>query len=183
MKEFYLEDKSGFISYNPFRLYDGRGILFYDSDFVKKDIIEFNLPPGKYFLDGKIYKLDRPFEFKKLELPPKQRNYRRKRYQIRFGKNKNKCTVNHRLGTILFDEAFRIAPKYILYDVYAHELGHSYYKSEELADRYASNLMLKWGFNPSQIGRSPILTLTQLNSFDRKRKKAFDMMNIKKIKL
>lgn len=168
MKKLVINKKTGYVSNTPFTIYDSRGITFYSSDFVKGNVSYFNLPKGTYYLTGEIKKTKKPKEYILQRLPRRERNLRKGKYSINFSPNKNKCTINHRLKTIIFDTAFKKAPKYILCDIYAHELGHLLYTTENYADRYATNFLLKRGFNPSQIGRSLHVSLSSKN-IDRKR--------------
>ncbi len=175
MRKLILEQKTGFETRSPFIIYDEREIEFYSSNFTNKikegKKAKFNLPKGIYFIQGFIYKLSKPVHFDSIKLPPKERNFPKQRYKIVFGENKkNKCTIFHKKGIIFFDNVFRIAPKYILYDIYFHELGHQYYITEKYADRYATKRLLELGFNPTQIGRSSILSLSS-KSIDRKKAK------------
>lgn len=174
MKKLVLEQKTGFATSLPFEIYDNRGILFYDNTFVEKiqrgEILKFNLPAGEYQLNGSLIRLDEPVKTKTIILPPKERNINNgKRYRIEFGDNPNKCSIFYDEGLILFDKQYINAPLYIKYGIYFHELGHHFYKTEWKADLYATKKMLEYGFNPSQIGRVGLMTLSS-NSFDRKQK-------------
>jgi hypothetical protein len=173
MRDLVLEEKTGFYSTMPFTVYEPDGKIFYSSDFVDKIANgkkhEFNLPAGIYKYDGSFIKLDRPVPVKNIALPQKERNIIRKRYNIEFGDNPNKCTIFYAKGLILFDNSFKNKPLYIKYAIYYHELGHHFYKTEAKADLYAAKMMLDKGFNPSQIGMASINTLSN-NSFDRKMK-------------
>lgn len=173
MRDLILENKTGFRTSLPFRIVDGRGILFYDDSFTdhieKGEVLNFNLPAGVYKFDGLFIKLENPVETVNFPLPPKERNYPHKRYEIKYGDNPHKCSIFYGPGVILFDNSFKNAPLYIKYGIYFHELGHHFYKTEDKADRYAAKKMLDLGFNPSQIGRAGLMTLSN-NSFDRKEK-------------
>lgn len=173
MKDLILENKTGFRSTMPFTIVDNKGILFYDSTFTdhisKGEPLEFNLPAGFYKYDGSFIKLDSPVKTVNFPLPPKERHYPQKRYKIVFGDNPHKCSIFYEPGIILFDNGFKNAPLYIKYGIYFHELGHLFYKTESKADMYAAKKMLDYGFNPSQVGRVGLMTLSN-NSFDRKEK-------------
>ena len=173
MLKLTLKQKTGFSSKLPFTIYDRWGNEFYSSTFVNKKDSEryfFNLPAGEYSYNGILEKLPKPIEQPNIILPSKERNFKPKRYKITFKSNRNKCTIYHDLGVIEFDVAFYKAPIYILYDVYFHELGHNFYKSEHLADLYATKKMLELGFNQSQIARIPLLTLRPHNTHRKKAK-------------
>lgn len=171
MKDLILENKTGFRTTLPFSIVDNKGILFYDDSFTDHiaagQALEFNMPVGRYRFDGSFIKLDKPVEMPNFPLPPKERHYPQKRYQIKFGDNPHKCSIFYAPGIILFDNSLKDAPLYIKYGIYFHELGHLFYKSEHKADMYAAKKMLEYGFNPSQVGRVGLMTLSN-NSFDRK---------------
>lgn len=171
MKNLILEKKTGFFTSLPFTIYDEKGNVFYSSDFTehigKGKTLKFNLPFGIYKYEGILNKLNSPITVKNIVLPPKERNYPKKKYKILFGDNMNKCTIFYKLGIILFDKSFLNAPLYIKYSIYFHELGHHFYKTEKFADLYAVKMMLEKGFNPSQIGRTSLFALKE-SSFDRK---------------
>lgn len=171
MKDLILEEKTGFRSTMPFSIFDNRGILFYDDSFTnhisKGEPVEFNLPAGFYKFDGSFIKLEKPVKQIDIFLAAKERNLVQKKYKIMYGDNPNKCTIFYAPGIILFDNSFKTVPLYIRYGIYFHELGHLFYKTEEKADAYSAKKMLEYGFNPSQIGRVGLMTLSN-NSFDRK---------------
>lgn len=172
MKNLVLENKAGFYSLFPFVIYEINGNVFYSSDFTDKiekgKPLYFNLPAGQYLYEGSLTKLDNPVKTIKIELPPPERNLQKKRYEIIFGINPNRCTIYYKAGIILFDNAFKEAPLYIKYEIYFHELGHHFYKTEKFADLYAAKKMLDLGFNPSQIGRTSLITLRS-DKIDRKK--------------
>lgn len=171
MQKLILETKTGFSSILPFRIFDNKGILFYSSDFVSKisngQRQNFNLPSGIYEYEGYIIKLPNPIKFKEIKLPIPERNKEQRKYKILFGNNPNKCSIFYDKGIILFDKSFLTKPLYIRYNIYFHELGHHFYKTEKLADLYAAKKMLEKGFNPSQIGYG---ILDSLSSFQQERK-------------
>lgn len=166
-----LDKKTGFTSSLPFDIYDERGILFYSSSFTDKgqngERLMFNLPPGEYKYNGVIRQLDRPLNIPLKKLPPKERRIKKKRYRIEYGDNPNKCTIFYDKGLILFDKSFLKLPLFVRWNIYFHELGHHFYKTEKYADLYAYNKMIKAGFNKTQIGKTSLMTLSN-SSFDRK---------------
>lgn len=171
MKNLILENKTGFTTLLPFIIYELNGNVFYSSDFVNKieqgKRLNFNIPAGRYTYDGAFIKLDNPVKFKVITLPIPERNLHKKKYKIIFSDNPNKCSIFYSTGIILFDNVFKIAPLYIKYGIYFHELGHHLYKTEKFADLYAVKKMLDYGFNPSQIGRVSIFGLSS-ESMERK---------------
>ena len=170
MKPLIIQQKTGFRNLTPFEILDKNGVLFYANYFTQKGSngsINFNLPIGQYYLHGDLMKLKHPVSFGEIKLPKPQRNFKQKKYKITFANNPNKCTIFHDTGLIVFDNFFKNAPRFILLDIYFHELGHNFYKSEQYADMYATKKMLEIGYNPSQIGLSVLITLreTQNNDF------------------
>jgi hypothetical protein len=165
MKDLILEEKTGFLSTMPFTIFEPNGTIFYSSDFTENISegrkLEFNLPLGNYKFDGNFVKLPEPIKTINFPLPPKERHIGSKRYKIEFGNNPNKCTIFYDEGLILFDNSFLQKPLYNRYGVYFHELGHHWYKTESKADLYAVKKMLEYGFNPSQIGRVFLESLSE----------------------
>jgi hypothetical protein len=173
MRELKLEEKTGFSSLLPFTIYELNGQVFYSSDFTDHISagrrLDFNLPAGEYKYDGSFTKLSSPVPVVSVTLPMHERNIQKKRYEIRFGENPNKCTIFYDEGVILFDNSFRNKPLYIKYAIYFHELGHHWYKTEWKADLFSIKKMLDKGFNPSQIGLASLETLTSKpESYERK---------------
>ena len=184
MRDLILEQKTGFTTTLPFTIYESNGQVFYSSDFTDKiakgERLDFNLPLGVYKYDGSFQKLDRPVPVKQISLPIKERNIASKRYDIQFGNNPNKCTIFYDKGLILFDNSFKNKPLYIKYAIYYHELGHHWYRTEAKADLYASKQLLELGFNPSQIGRASLESLSnKKESFERKMKTVYALTNNK----
>lgn len=171
MRDLILEKKAGFMTSLPFNIVDNRGIEFYTSDFTdhikEGKTLKFNLPAGIYKYDGSFVKLWSTVPVNFIMLPPRERNIEQKTYKIEFNNNPNKCTIFYKLGVIVFDYSFMNEPLYVKYSIYFHELGHHYYKTEYKADFYACKKMLDFGFNPSQIGRTALDTLSN-KSFGRK---------------
>lgn len=164
MNKLSLQTKTGFRTKNHFEIYDVNGNLFYSSDFTNKiangETLYFNLPLGDYTFNGQLEKLQTPVKYRKIDLPYPERFIPRGDYDIQFGDNPNKCTIYYDEELILFDNMFKSAPLYIIAGIYLHEMGHHYYESEELADLYMVKMMLKEGYNPSQIGYLPLMSLT-----------------------
>jgi len=173
MRDLILEKKTGFMSRLPFDIYDNKGLLFYDSSFTSHiaggEVLRFNLPIGIYTYNGNLIKLDNPIPVMNISLPFRERNIDTgKKYKIRWGINPNKCTIFYLTGEILFDSSLQDLPLYVRYGIYYHELGHLYYKTESKADFFAAKRMLELGFNPSQIGRTLLIGLSE-KSMNRKK--------------
>jgi len=173
MNNLILEEKTGFSTIMPFDIYETSGQLFYSSDFTthieEGRRLEFNLPAGEYKYNGSFIKLDSAVPTTSIILPLPERNITKKRYNIKFGENKNKCTIFYDQGLILFDNSFKDKPLYVKYCIYYHELGHHWYSSEYKADLYSAKKLLDKGFNPSQIGKAVLDSLSE-KSFNRKMK-------------
>jgi hypothetical protein len=178
MRKISIQHKTGFRSSMPFLINDTNGILFYSSDFTDKikkgQTLNFNLPAGDYIYDGNFIKLDSPVKTANVILPPKERNFAYKRYEIQFGNNPNKCTIFYNKGLILFDNQFLNKPLYIKYTIYFHELGHHWYVTEDKADLFAAKKILELGFNPSQIQLAVLDSLSDKN-IERKMKIVYSL--------
>ncbi len=179
MKEISLDKKTGFIIDEPFVpviINDDRGIYFYSNvDNLPGEC--FNLPPGSYqILSGVFHEISTPIVFKlatlprsEVLLPPNVRDF-----EIVFAKNPNKCTIFYHERMIVFDDSFQTGPKPNFEFVLQHEYGHSYFgygkkydydSAEAFCDLYASNQMLKMGYNPSQIARAQQETLSHRQDY------------------
>jgi hypothetical protein len=183
MYDLVLEKKTGFMSTMPFEIFDNKGILFYDSTFTKHIAegrpVRFNLPIGIYTYNGNFIKLESPIPVLNITLPLRERNIDTgRKYKIKWGENKNKCTIFYKEATILFDNSLLTLPLYVRYGIYYHELGHLYYKTEYKADFYGAKRMLELGFNPSQVGR---VLLVGLSDKSRERKEKMIKMLTKNI--
>lgn len=170
MRKLVVNQKTGFRTSLPFEILDEKGNLFYSDAFTDKiengKVLFFNLPKGEYSYDGYFIKLDNPVPVPNIILPKPERNYDRgKLFKIQFGNNPNKCSIFYDKGLILFDNQFKEAPKFVLFDIYFHELGHLFYETEEFADRFATKALLELGYNKSQIGLSPLLSLSSKNDY------------------
>lgn len=87
---------------------------------------------------------------KSITLPKKERLISKKTKSY-FDPNLNEIAVtNQKTGEIWFGKKFAELPLSARYFVKAHEEGHQFYDSEESADMYAFNELLKKGFSPYQ---------------------------------
>lgn len=171
-----------FRSTGKFTILDERQIKFYGSNFTRKGTqglpVEFSLPIGLYYVDGNIQRI-KPFVRQLPVLPKIERLKEQGDYEIIFAPNPNKCTINYLLKTITFDPVYKTYPKFVLFFILYHEFGHTIYQTEEKADIAAVWIMLKRGYNKSQIGLAPYLTLSQPLSFSRKINVAKILKNLK----
>lgn len=171
MDQIILHKKTGFKNLRlstPIIIRDFRGVEFY-STIGLKPVESFNLPEGKYFLDsGLIGELKNPITVKYLEMPTAQRWFKNpENFNVYFDSNPNKCTVDWDTESITFDNSFKNAPLPNIYFILYHEYGHALYEAETYADMYAANMMLKRGYNMSQIGLAPLTSLSS-KQFERK---------------
>lgn len=166
MRRLFVDKKTGFRVtdvYKPIIIRDERGISFYNTEPLVPKTTEFNLPPGEYYVDsGAFVKAAIPVWYPRKPMPFQQRIFMPDpgKFKIEFGINPNKCSVLWDEGVILFDESFLDRPRNEVDFILGHEMGHRYYKTEAYCDLYAANLMLKWGYNPYQIGMSSIDSLS-----------------------
>lgn len=137
-----------------------RDTLFFDTTKIR-GIKSFNLPKGEYkILRGKISVRNSPVFYEKLYLEPRERNRKLPTdFKIIFERNPHKCLIDWFKKVVIFDTSFKNRPRNELIFIYAHELAHAFFKSEEEADKQAHNFMLDLGFNPSQIIFVPFDTL------------------------
>jgi hypothetical protein len=172
LKAIIISKKTGFknlIPSRPLIIRDFRGKLFY-STVGLKIIDKFNLPEGSYNIEqGDIEPLSEPVKFTIKPLPKPQRFFKLPNdFQIIFEANPNKCTIKWLEKKIIFDTDLLQKTIPELFFILYHEYGHSLYTTEKYADAFAANLMLKKGYNPSQIGSAPITALSSLQ-FERKK--------------
>ncbi len=152
--------KRGFFSPDKnLRIYDKDRKPFYYH--FKEGGREFNLPKGVYYTKNKIKALKLPKKYK-YKFPKKERNIRKpEKIKIFFGKNPHKASVVLQKGIILMDNSFKKFPRFVIEYVLQHEIGHYQFSSETGADAYARCMMLKKGYNPSQIGMASRITLSK----------------------
>ncbi len=167
-----VKKKTGFKNNEPHKpliIRDFRYKIFY-STVGLSEIKSFNMPEGKYFLEqGNVTALGTPVNFPLIPMPKPQRKLPfPTNFEILFSENPNKCTISWTGKKIIFDNSLLEKTIPELWFILFHEYGHSLFKDEALADQMAHNLMVKRGFNPSQIGSAPI---TSLSSFQLERKK------------
>lgn len=165
MTKLTVDEKTGFRirdPYTPVIIRDFRGILFYSTEDQMPKVKEFNLPPGEYFVEsGKFTQMAAPVKYRLLPIPFPERFFDDPgNFEVRFGDNPHKCTISFGGRWILFDESFKEKPIPQIWHTLYHEFGHAKYKTEKYADTYAHNCMLKKGFNPYQISRAHIMSLS-----------------------
>jgi hypothetical protein len=161
-----VESKTGFrnVTGNPVIIIDERGKMFYDTSVLAKRVWEFNLPAGEYqIVQGEFRRLPRPVEFPLAQLPPRERDYfvKPENFEWIFTDNPNTATVAWKERRIYLDNSLREMPLPYIVFIIEHERGHRYYNNESACDLYASNEMIKQGYNPSQIGEAITNTLSE----------------------
>jgi hypothetical protein len=171
VEQLILHKKTGFKNLFPYRpvvIRDFRGIVFY-STIGLSPVEYFNLPEGKYFIDsGTIQILPKPNKKKILPLPTVERVMPSpENFSIVFAENPNKCTVDWAKKMITFDNSFITCELPVIYGMLYHEMGHQYYDTEKYCDLFACNMMLQKGYNESQCGKWPLLSLSH-EQFERK---------------
>lgn len=158
---YFLDEKSGFTCF------DKEVIVFKDNSelfYSKKNAnypnpFRFNLPRGVYVCFNEIYKNIKPHEYELEKLPPKEKNTPKKKPIIKWAKNPNKASIDVSRHLIIIDHEFKKHPDVNQCFLIAHELGHYYYYTEWKCDLYAKHLLLKMGFNLSQISEAIASTL------------------------
>lgn len=165
MFELTLTKKTGFKVTDinkPVIIRDMRGILFYSTESLTPKVKSFNLPAGTYMVDmGNFREMDAPVKYNLIPLPKPERIHPSPiGFEFQFEPNPNKCTINFIDKTITFDTSFLEMSLPIVYFILYHEYGHQYFKTEKYCDAFAHNAMIKKGFNPSQIGRAQIFSLS-----------------------
>jgi hypothetical protein len=186
MLKISVSDVCGFSCSNEIiKVYDDRKKVFYQRLNPAKEICKFNLPKGNYFTPcniarGEIVVYDIP------TLPKPERIYPLpKKFFIVSGKNKNKCSIYMETGKIFFDRDFlNSLHRPTLTFILLHELGHYLYSgngqdSEKKCDLFATSKMLELGYNPNQILKASLFSLT--NNILSKQRKAETFFHAKKI--
>jgi hypothetical protein len=164
MEQLILHKKTGFKNLRlstPIIIRDFRGIEFY-STIGLKQVKEFNLPEGCYYIDsGLIGQLASPVRVHLMAMPTAERWMKNpENFSISFDVNPNKCTIDWETESIVFDNDFKTHPLPDIYFILYHEFGHALYVTEKYADMYSANRMLQKGFNMSQIGTSQLTALS-----------------------
>lgn len=168
MRQIIITKKTGYQIANPdlsVIILDENKKEFYDNTLIVP-VKKFNLPKGTYFLTkGELTELTNPVSYDLALLPPADRLFypNPRNFPIRYGINKNRCSVIWDEGYILKDMSMKAMPKYIDAFITFHEFGHQYYgsnsepgtpdyeRAESSCDTYAHNCMLRVGFTPWQV--------------------------------
>lgn len=147
--------KSGFVALSgAVKILDDKLRPFYYFDFSGKSNKSFNLPEGVFYvMEGEIKRLEKPLTYKIKKLPIHSYLGRKspKNFKLIVAPNPNKASIDFAKGVITIDPVYKYKPRLILDYILAHEFGHRFYSEQHYADHYAKYLMLKEGYNPSQI--------------------------------
>ena len=167
-----VHKKSGFlIKHLPVIINDENGKVFYNTSDLYKNIQAFNLPKGNYsIIKGTISPLVNPVSYTLKKLPMRERFLKPscKNFKMTLGNNPHKVSILWDEKRILVDtDFFKTLNRAELAYILAHEQGHEKYGTEKLADLFAMNQLLFDGYNPSQIGKA-ILTTLSSNNIERK---------------
>jgi len=148
----------------PVIIRDGNYKLFYSTEDLTPKVTKFNLPKGMYFFDTKNFRESKTVKkYKKLPTPSRER-FKYKLpidFNVVFGANANKCSILWDKKTIIFDKSCKEYSLSELYFIFYHEFGHTFYTTEQYCDLYSYNKMIEKGFNPSQIARAQIFSLSE----------------------
>lgn len=127
------------------------------------------MPVGTYYIEsGSFVAASEPRRYPLAILPKPERNFPDPSgFKFTFEDNPNKCTIIWEDKLIVFDKSFLDKPQPEIFFVLYHEYGHEYYSTEKYADLFATNMMKKRGYNPSQICYAHINSLSG-NQIERK---------------
>ncbi len=149
------------------RIYDNnfKEFYFYDVPAYREKQI-FNLPKGIYHTNNRLKPLKKPLVYPSLPLLPPDKKYPVPITNIVFklGNTGQKGFISispeKGIAQIVLDkEILYKYPRYVTDFILGHELGHIKYKYEDLCDRFSNVLLLKMGYNPSQINKAIAYTL------------------------
>lgn len=178
---FKVIEKSGFVCNDLIiDITDLDGSMFYYKLNENRKNIFFNLPKGTYRTKNDLKQIE-PIKYKLGSLPrPHNQSSLPDNFNISFGENPNKCTVNLDKGTVFFDNKFKDAERYTLDYIIFHELGHYFFygkgqKSEIACDKFAANCMLILGYNPPQIRAAQFFTLSESKDAIKRKKEIFKL--------
>jgi hypothetical protein len=160
---FTIDKKTGFCTEDrDVNIYDSFGKDFYHKR-NKGAELRFNLPEGTYKTKNKLWYLDSPVIYSAPRAPKPQKNipFRNLKVNLKSEYEMNtKARIDTNTGEMdLSDEIF-LYPKPIWHKIFFHELGHHLYYTEKYCDHFADLCLLKLGYNPSQLFKGTICSLT-----------------------
>lgn len=180
MRKIFLDKVTGFRVKEPNKpivIRDKRGKIFYSTETLVPKVKKFNLPAGilLFVESGNFTRMDEPVKYKLPRLPsPDRKRKFPTDFKVKFAVNPHKCTINWLDETITFDNSLREKSIPEMSFILFHEFGHARYgvpktaskekklKAEKNADLFSVKCLLKQGYNPSQIGKAPITSLSEL---------------------
>ena len=158
---FDITEKTGFLPTDKgvvIYKYNFKG--FFEKFYETKEF-EFNLPIGLYFTDfpNSLIVLENPVYFKKAILPNIEHlhSFDPEKTELFLNENINKASIFIQKNVLSFDKDlfYNLDDSDIVF-VILHEHGHKFYNTESFCDRYAQNMMINLGYNPSQINNSGV---------------------------
>jgi hypothetical protein len=176
MKKIHVSEVRGFrCKDKTIQIFDDKKKPFYLRLNPNAETCYFNLPIGTYFTKNNI-KNNSVVAYDIPNLPKPEKLFPiPKKFFIVVTKNPNKCTVYMRSGKIDFDRDFlKSLNKPTITFIFLHEFAHYLYSdygndSEKKCDTYATIKMLEKGYNPNQILKASLNSLTNSqNSKERK---------------
>lgn len=132
-------------------VYTPDGRPFYTRERKDGKPLCFSLPAGEYLMPEHVEPC-KPRRRKLPALPPPERDLPfPAKFEVLVRPNPNKCTVYLTRGLIILDNALAASlSRADLIHIFAHEIGHFWYKTEWKCDVFAAHVMLLMGFNVSQ---------------------------------
>lgn len=167
--QFSVNKKTGFYCYGSPSVFSDGELFYFHKGAKDGGKFYFNLPKGNYFSEKPVYFLPRPINSYLPKLPKRQVFRKKpKKVELIITPNKNKCSIDLNKHKIYLDPEMKKKGRAVLTFILFHEIGHYFYKDENLCDLYAAREMIKRGFNPSQCGLSINSSLSDM-SFERKK--------------
>ena len=178
-----------YIGVGSVQVFDKFGQLFY-SYYPKTDKpFYFNLNLDKFSYTGFVKQSKKKliyltgFDKKMAKMPSK--------ILIQFTNNGEKASINKKTGVLSIDAIYKTQPFFILCFLYGHEMAHFIYQNngfrspmvESDCDIFSAKLMLKRGYNPSQVLGALKFGLGNGSEQDYRWQKMIEFLNSIKTKL
>ena len=147
-----------YIGIGKVAVFDKFGQLFYSYLPIDNKPFLFNLNLEKFEVKGEVYLSKKKMIY--LVNLPNTRVKIPNNLNVVFTNGGEKASINITKGLLTIDVKYRSQPFFILAFLYGHEFAHLLYPSpngirstenEFKCDKFAAMLMLKRGYNPSQI--------------------------------
>ncbi len=175
LKRLQLDCKTGFnnTGSSPIVILDEFYREFYNTSEMVNRISQFNLPAGEYYImSGKFQPMASPVNYPLFSMPRLERRMPQnpENFKINYANNPNTGTIHWDNHYIVLDKSLRSQPFTVLEFIVNHEYAHRFYdKNEHACDLYATNKMLRAGYNPEQIGYAIVDTLSDGNNARKER--------------